>query len=149
MNEQNIYNEPTTLTAELQEAAFEYLLLNPGSEFGDWQHGLISDYPTEVVDALGSDPEDVYASLADLWESDYTDPKTGLEQKFSEWAMSFANECSVGIYYFLVDAIGSHPAETYASLAEAKRDIKRIEARQSQKQPNPQPRPQSPAEGHF
>lgn len=104
MNEQNIYNEPDTLTAELQEAAFEYLLLNPGSEFGDWQQGLISDYPTEVVDALGNNPEEVNAALADLWESDYEDPKTGTCQKFSEWAMSFANEYAVGIYYFLVDA---------------------------------------------
>lgn len=58
MNEQNIYNEPATLTAELQDAAFEYLLLNPGSEFGDWKQGLISDYPTEVVDALGNNPEE-------------------------------------------------------------------------------------------
>lgn len=104
MNEQSIYNEPVTLTAELQEAAFEYLLLNPGSEFGDWQQGLISDYPTEVVDALGTNPEEVNAALADMWESDYEDPKTDIEQKFSEWAMSFANEHSVGIYYFLVDA---------------------------------------------
>lgn len=104
MNEQNIYNEPATLTAELQEAAFEYLLLNPGSEFGDWQQGLISDYPTEVVDALGTNPEEVNASLADIWESDYEDPKTGVAQKFSEWAMSFVNEYAVGIYYFLVDA---------------------------------------------
>lgn len=89
---------------ELKAAAFEYLLLNPGSEFGDWQQGLIEQYPTEVVDALGSNPEEVYAELADLWESDYTDPKTGMEQKLSEWAMSFANEYSVGVYYFLVDA---------------------------------------------
>ena len=104
MNQQNIYNEPATLTAELQEAAFEYLLTNPGSEFGDWQQGLISDYPTEVVDALGTNPVEVNAALADMWESDYEDPKTGTCQKFSEWAMSFANEHSVGIYYFLVDA---------------------------------------------
>lgn len=103
MNEQNIYNEPATLTAELQDAAFEYLLLNPGSEFGDWKQGLISDYPTEVGDALGNNPEEVYADLADLWESDYADPKTGIEQKYSEWAMSFANEYAVGIYYFLVE----------------------------------------------
>lgn len=89
---------------DLKAAAFEYLLLNPGSEFGDWQTGLVSDYPTEVVDALGTDPEDVYARLADLWESDYCDPKTGVEQEFSEWALSFANENAVGIYYFLVDA---------------------------------------------
>lgn len=41
MNEQSIYNEPTTLTAELQEAAFEYLLLNPGSEFCDWQQEML------------------------------------------------------------------------------------------------------------
>lgn len=109
MNEQNIYTDTATLTAELQEAAFEYLLLNPGSEFGDWQQGLISDYPTEVVDALGTYPEEVNAALADLWESDYADPKTGMEQKFSEWAMSFANEYAVGIYYFLVETCTKSP----------------------------------------
>ena len=84
--------------AELKAVAFEYLLLNPGSEFGDWQNGLISDYPTEVVDALGNNPNEVFASISDLWESDYEDPKTGIEQKFSEWAMAFANEYAVGIY---------------------------------------------------
>lgn len=90
--------------AELKEAAFEYLLLNPGTEFGDWQQGLVSDYPAEVVDALGSSPAEVCAGLADLWERDYVDPKTNIEQKFSEWAESFATEPAVGIYYFLVDA---------------------------------------------
>lgn len=90
--------------SELKDAAFEYLLLNPGSEFGDWQQGLINQYPAEVVDAFGNNPNDVYADLADLWESDYQDPKTGIEQKFSEWALSFANDHAVGIYYFLVDA---------------------------------------------
>lgn len=104
MNEQSTYNETATLKGELQEAAFEYLLLNPGSEFGDWQQGLISQYPAEVVDALGNNPIEVNAELSNLWESEYTDPKTGIEQKFSEWAMSFANEYAVGIYYFLVDA---------------------------------------------
>lgn len=95
---------PDPLMDELKDAAFEYLLLNPGSEFGDWQQGLIQEYPTEVVDALGTNPHEVYSDLADLWESDYLDPKTGTCQKFSEWAMSFANEYAVGIYYCLVDA---------------------------------------------
>lgn len=89
---------------DLKDAAFEFLLLNPGSEFGDFQNGLIEGYPCEAVDALGSDPEEAFCALADLWESDYLDPKTGLEQKFSEWAMSFANEYAVGIYYSLVEA---------------------------------------------
>lgn len=34
---------------DLKAAAFEYLLLNPGSEFGDWREGLIEQYPAEVV----------------------------------------------------------------------------------------------------
>ena len=89
---------------ELKTAAFEYLLLNPGSEFGDWRKGLIEQYPAEVVDALGNNPYRVNADLADLWESEYADPKTDIEQKYSEWAMSFCNEYAVGIYYFLVDA---------------------------------------------
>lgn len=93
-----------TLMDELKAAAFEYLLLNPGSEFGDWQQGLIEQHPDTVVDALGSNPFDVSAALADLWETNYEDSQTGIEQKFSEWAMSFANEYAVGIYYFLVDA---------------------------------------------
>lgn len=33
MNKQNLYNQPATLTPELQEAAFEYQLLNTGYEF--------------------------------------------------------------------------------------------------------------------
>lgn len=79
------------------------MLLNPGSEFGDWQHGLISAYPTEVVDALGTDPQEVHSALADLWESDYHDPQTGIEQKYCEWAMTFANEYATAIYYHLID----------------------------------------------
>ncbi len=97
---------------ELKEAAFEYLLLNPGSDFGDWQQGLISDYPAEVVDALGNNPNEVFADLANLWESDYEDPKTGIEQKLCEWAMSFANEYAVGIYYFLADACREYKYKT-------------------------------------
>ena len=104
MNGELPYNETDHLMDELKDAAFEFLLLNPGSELGDWQKGLIEQYPSEVVDALGNNPGEVYAELADLWETDYTDPKTGMEQKLSEWAMSFANEYSVGVYYFLVDA---------------------------------------------
>ena len=104
MNGEWPFCETDPLMDELKAAAFEYLLLNPGSDFGDWQQGLITEYPTEVVDALGNNPTEVYADLADLWENEYCDPKTGIEQKFSEWAMSFANEHSVGIYYSLVDA---------------------------------------------
>lgn len=104
MNKETIYTKADTSIDELKASAFEYLLLNPGSEFGDWRQGFIEEYPTEVVDALGSNPWEVYADLADLWETDYCDPATGMEQKYSEWAMTFTNEYATGVYYFLVDA---------------------------------------------
>lgn len=88
---------------ELMEAFFEFLLLRPGSTLDDTQEFMYR-YPAEVVDALGSDPEAACQGIADLWESVYLDPATGLEQKFSEWANSFATEEAVGIYYRLVDA---------------------------------------------
>lgn len=104
MNGEWPFCETDSLMDELKDAAFEYLLLNPGSEFGDWRQGLIEDYPTEVVDAFGNDPADVYSSLVDLWEDDYEDPKTGIEQRLCDWALAFATEQSVNIYYKLVEA---------------------------------------------
>lgn len=103
MDGQDIYDERPDSMGELRKVAFEYLLTNPGCEFGDWQQGLIDDYPEEVVDALGNNPEDVNAALADLWEDDYEDPKTGTWRKFGEWAMAFANEYAVQLYYDLAD----------------------------------------------
>lgn len=105
MNEQNTYNDTATSIDELKEAAFEYLLLNPGSDFGEWRQGLIQDYPTEVVDALGNNPMEVYADLAELWNSEYTDPQTGIWKDFKNWALAFANDESVDIYYRLVEAL--------------------------------------------
>ena len=92
------------LMDELKDAAFEVLLTNPGSEFGDWQQALIEGYGAEVVDALGADPAEAYAGLADLWETPYYDRNTKIEQTFAEWAQTFANEYAVGVYYYLVEA---------------------------------------------
>lgn len=50
----------------LKECAWNVLHENPGIDFGEWSQSLIEQYPTEVVDALGSNPMDVYASLADM-----------------------------------------------------------------------------------
>lgn len=105
MNREFLFCETDPLMDELKDAAFEYLLLNPGSDFGEWRQGLIQDYPTEVVDALGNNPMEVYADLAELWNSEYTDPQTGIWKDFKNWALAFANDESVDIYYRLVEAL--------------------------------------------
>lgn len=90
---------------ELKEAAWNVLHENPGMEYGDWVNALIAQYPSEVVDVLGPDPETVYAYLADYWESmTYEDPVTGICERFCDWAEYFVNERSVELYDLLAGA---------------------------------------------
>ena len=82
----------------------------------------MEQYPSEVVDAIGSHPAETYASLADMCDSeDYEDAETGECHAFRDWAEYFATDRSV---------------ELYDLLADARRKIKRLEARQPQKQKN-------------
>ena len=90
---------------ELKSSAFEALLLNPGSEFGDWQQELIDEYATEVVDAYGMDPEECMSQLADLWQTPYTDIASGLEYTFSTWAEAFCNVAAVQMYYDMIEKL--------------------------------------------
>lgn len=130
-----IEEEEPDFYAELKEAAWNVLHENPGFGFDEWVQTLMEQYPSEVVDAIGSHPAETYASLADMWEAeDYEDTETGECHSFKDWAEYFVTDRSI---------------ELYDMLAEAKRDLRRIETRQTQNHTNPQPRPQSPAEGHF
>lgn len=104
MNGEFPYFETDMMIDELKDAAFECLLLYPGSDFPDWRNNLIEQYPAELVDAYGNDPDEIHSALADLWETEYTDPNTGLYQDFKDWAEAFSNEAAVGIYYHLVEA---------------------------------------------
>ena len=88
---------------ELKAAAFEVLLLNPGCEQSDWAKILVEQYGTEVVDAYGNNPNEVFADLADLWESPYLDEVSGLEYDFKTWAEAFATDAAVQMYYDLTD----------------------------------------------
>lgn len=106
--------------ADLKEAAWNILHENPGTDFGDWQMMLIEQYPTEVVDALGTNPPEVFAELSDWWDCmDYDDGVMEIPHTFREWAEYFATERSVELYDLLV---------------EEKREIKRLESVISSKQ---------------
>ena len=99
----------------LKECAWNILHENPGTDFGDWMNMLIEQYPTEVVDAMGSYPAETFASLTDMWNcEDYRDPDTDMCHNYAEWAEYFATERSV---------------ELFDNLAEAKREISRLTAR--------------------
>ena len=113
-------DEDVDFYAELKEAAWNILHENPGTDFGDWQNMLIEQYPTEVVDALGTNPFDVFAELSDWWDCmDYDDGVMEIPYTFHNWAEYFATERSVELYDLLV---------------EAKREIKRLESLSFSKQ---------------
>lgn len=64
----------------------------------------MEQYPTEVVDAVGSHPAEAYASLSDMWDSDdYTDEDTDECHTFAEWAEYFATDRSVTLYDLLAE----------------------------------------------
>lgn len=95
--------EGTNTLDELKQAAFDILCKNPGSDMSDWKDELISEYGNELMEEYGPDPADVYASLADLWEGPYYDSESGLEYNLCEWALAFATEESVRMYYDLIE----------------------------------------------
>ena len=97
------YDFEDTCMDELKAAAFESLLLNPGSDFDDWKHELIRNYSAELTDCYGGDPFEVYASISDLWESEYYDEASGLFMNYQDWALAFATEQSRDLYYTIVE----------------------------------------------
>lgn len=116
-NQEEELDEAPDFYADLKEAAWNILHENPGTDFGDWQMMLIEQYPTEVVDALGTNPPEVFAELSDWWDCmDYDDGVLEIPHTFREWAEYFATERSVELYDLLV---------------EAKREITRLEAEKS------------------
>lgn len=116
-NQEEEFDEASDFYADLKEAAWNILHENPGTDFGDWQMMLIEQYPTEVVDALGTNPPEVFAELSDWWDCmDYDDGVLEIPHTFREWAEYFATERSVELYDLLV---------------EAKREIRRLEAEKS------------------
>lgn len=116
-NQEEELDEAPDFYADLKEAAWNILHENPETDFGDWQMMLIEQYPTEVVDALGTNPPEVFAELSDWWDCmDYDDGVLEIPHTFREWAEYFATERSVELYDLLV---------------EAKREIRRLEAEKS------------------
>lgn len=90
---------------DLKEAAWNILHENPGYGFDEWRQTLIEQYPAEIVDALGVNPTEAYASIADMWDSaEYEDPQTGECHTLMEWADYFATDCSVELYDMLAEA---------------------------------------------
>lgn len=104
-NQEEELDEAPDFYADLKEAAWNILHENPGTHFGDWQMMLIEQYPTEVVDALGTNPPEVFAELSDWWDCmDYDDGVLEIPHTFREWAEYFATERSVELYDLLVEA---------------------------------------------
>lgn len=85
--------EATDFYGELKDAAWSVLHENPGFGFDKWMQTLMEQYPAEVVDALGNNPDEVYSDFADMWDSeDYEDAESGECHTFKDWAEYFATD---------------------------------------------------------
>ncbi|MBD5339366.1 MAG: hypothetical protein HDR98_09670 [Bacteroides sp.] len=80
---------------ELKACAFNIVKENPGIDRSAWIDMLIRHYPTEVVDAYGTNPPEVFEELSDLWDMEYTNPETEEWHSFAYWSEYFANDPDV------------------------------------------------------
>ena len=83
---------------ELRNAAFEVLLLHPGTTRDTWVQTLMEQYAMEVTDALGTDTETTRERLNKMWGEDYTDT-AGVTRSYADWAALFATENDINNYY--------------------------------------------------
>lgn len=95
-------DEAPDFQEELKMACWNVLHDNPGCDCQDWINILIEQYPTEVIDEIGPDPEEVFSRLTDWWDCmDYEDTATGMCERFRDWAEYFATDKSVELYDML------------------------------------------------
>lgn len=91
--------------AVADEAALDYTGLQFALEYVE----NIKDSKTDErklrdeIKQTHDETSEVFADLANLWESPYYDKNSGLEYTFSQWAEAFASEASVQMYYDLTD----------------------------------------------
>lgn len=104
---------------ELKPCAWNVLHENPGIDMDEWIDILMRQYPTEVVDAIGSHPAETYASLCEMWQDEYTDPETGECNTFWQWAKKFSSYSAI---------------DRYDKAAEQEAILRHLQARQSPKQ---------------
>lgn len=76
----------------LKDAAWNVVTENPGIDCPEWIDILIRQYPTEVVDAYGTNPYEVHRLLTDLWGMEYTNPQTKEWNSFAGWSEYFATD---------------------------------------------------------
>lgn len=94
---------------DLMEGAWLILHDEPGTEREEWRHELIRQYPTEVVDTFGTNPPEAYAAMDDWWDyKEYEDPRTGINERYKDWAEIFANDKTVEIYETLAEILQKH-----------------------------------------
>lgn len=84
--------EAPDFVKELKDCAWNIVKENPGIDRSEWIDKLIRQYPSEVVDAYGTNPREVYNDLSDLWEMEYTDPETHDWNSFAGWSEYLATD---------------------------------------------------------
>lgn len=62
----HIEDDDPDFLGELKDAAQEIAQGNPCITFEEWRHMLMEQYPTEIVDALGTNEEEVNSRLHEI-----------------------------------------------------------------------------------
>lgn len=86
---------------ELRKESFRILIDNPGCDHDRWAQLLLAECGDLLIDAYGTSAQLITDNIRRLWNSHYTDPRTGIEKPLRTWAQVFATPESVQLYYDL------------------------------------------------
>jgi len=95
MNEDKRHN---AALEDLHESAFEALMLHTGCDKDTWFEVMFEEYGIDIIDAYGTDEEEVMAAVSNLWNEPYHDDRSGQTHTFAEWAGIFKDEQAVEEY---------------------------------------------------
>ncbi len=97
---------PPDFVDDLKDAAWDVLHEHPGADCRRWMECLIREYPNEIIDALGTEPEEINEQLNQWWVAmRYLDDVTGLHYTYREWSEVFVTAQSITDYDSLVKNI--------------------------------------------
>ncbi|MBD5219515.1 MAG: hypothetical protein HDS72_04630 [Bacteroidales bacterium] len=88
----NYIDEPPDFLQELKDCAWNVVMENPGIDMAEWMDELLSQYPAEVVDALGTDATEVHHALNELWKAECTN-LNALKAKLSQYNLNNQTIC--------------------------------------------------------
>ena len=97
-------DESPDFVEDLRRAVFEIIKSGQCDDYVTWMYTLRSCFPTEIIDALGTDEKLIDTTLQKWWNVEkFFDPMSKMELTFERWVVLFSNPDAKKLYDLFVE----------------------------------------------